>query len=102
MKAVVIPIDGSFEEIESTYENIREAIGGYLEIAPTPGSPFVMLCNEHGKLDGLPFNFIANQLANRYRDWEDPLMGNVVLVGLPDREGENTEYSLEDLYKLVR
>jgi hypothetical protein len=100
MKAVVIRVDGEIEEIDGTYENIREAIGGYLEIAPTPGAPFVMFCNEHGKLDGLPFNFIADQLANRYRTWEDPLMGDVVLVGPPDREGENTEYSVDDLLEL--
>lgn len=100
MKAVVIPVAGEIHEIDGTYENIKQAIDGWLEIAPTPGSPFVMFCNEHGKLDRLPFNARADALANRYRDWEDPLMGNVVLVGPPDREGENTEYSLDDFLEL--
>jgi hypothetical protein len=60
-----------------------------------------MLCNEEGKLNRLPFNPSANHLANRYRDWNDPLVGDVVLVGPPDREGENTEYTLDDLKEAI-
>jgi hypothetical protein len=101
MKAVVMRVDGSVSEFDQSYETIKENVGGWLEIAPTPGSPFVMFCNEHGKLDGLPFNPRANRLANRYRDWEDPLMGDVVLVGLPDNEGENTEFTILDFEEVM-
>jgi Domain of unknown function (DUF3846) len=97
MKAVAIRIDGTVEEFDQTYETIKERVGGWLEIAPTPGSPFVMFCDEEGKLKGLPVNVRANALANQYRDWEDPICGPVVLVGLPDGEGENTEFTLAEL-----
>jgi hypothetical protein len=102
MKAVRITVEGSVSEIDGEYESIKAAIDGWLEIAPTPGSPFVMLCDEEGKLKGKPFNERANTLADRFRDWEDPLVGDVVLVGLPDREGENTDFTLDDFLELDR
>jgi len=101
VKAVSIRADGSVEEFDQSYETIKERVGGWLEIAPTPGSPFVMFCDEEGKLKNRPFNLTANTLANQYRNWEDPLCGDVVLVGLPDDEGENTEFSLADWERIA-
>jgi Domain of unknown function (DUF3846) len=102
MRAVVIRVDGSVAEIESSYESIRETLGGWMEIAPTPGAPFVMLCDEEGKLRGKPFNASANALANQYRTWEDPLVGDIVLTGPVDSGGDHTEFTLADLQKAVR
>jgi len=102
MKAVAIRVDGKMEEIEASYESIKSALGGWLEIAPTPGAPFVMLCDEEGKLKGKRLNAVATTLANDYRDWDDPIVGDVVLTGLPDREGDHTEYTLEDFAELLK
>lgn len=99
--AVVILTDGTASEIDGDYESLKAALdGGWLEIAPTPGSPFMMFCDEEGKLKGLPFNERANTLANRYRSWEDPLAGNVVIVGPVDGDGEHGPFSLNDLVEV--
>lgn len=97
MKAVLIRTDGTAEEIGGDYESLRSAVNGWLEIAPTPGSPFVMFCDEEGKIKGRGFNRRANDLANRYRSWDDPLVGDVVIAGPIDGAGENTEFTLVEL-----
>ena len=101
MKAIAIYPSGRYDVIDGGYESIHAALGGYLEIAPTPGAPFVMYVNEHGKLNGLPFNLAANELANRYRSWRDPLVGPAVLVGLPDNNGNDTEFTLGDFARVL-
>lgn len=84
-RAVAIYHNGhEIREVEADLATLQEVVGGYIEIAPTPGAPFVMLVNEEGKLHGLPLNVLANELADQYRDWNDPIVGNVVLVGPPD------------------
>jgi hypothetical protein len=102
MKAVVLPVEGEPHEIEvASWETLGEAVGGWIEIAPTPGSPFVMYVNEEGKISGLPFNTRADRLANRYRDWRDPLVGPAVLVGPPTPAGDDTEFTLSDFEGLM-
>ena len=100
--AVLIRTDSTVREIDGDYDSIRSALDGWLEIAPTPGSPFVMYCDEEGKIKGKPVNVRANTLANRYRDWNDPIAGDVVLVGPPTREGEDTSFTLAELLDAER
>jgi hypothetical protein len=100
MKAVRIRVDGTVDEIDGGYESLSNAVDGWLEIAPTPGSPFVMFCDEEGKIKRKPFNPRANLIADRYRNWNDPLVGDVVLVGPTDRNGDNTEFTLADFNKI--
>lgn len=96
MKAVLIRTDGTVEEIENSYDAIRAAVNGWLEAVPLDGADFVMLCDEEGKVYGREFNSRANDLANRYRSWDDPLVGDVAVVRR-DGEGEWTEFTLADL-----
>lgn len=100
-RAVVLHVDGTFEEIEQSLPALQQAVGGYIEIAPTPGAPFVMFCNEEGKIQGLPFNPRANLIANLYRDWEDPIVGDVVLVGPVNERGDNESLTLDDLRAIL-
>jgi len=97
MKAVVIPVQGEPQEVEvEDWRDLGKLVGGWIEIAPTPGSPFTMYVNEEGKINGLPFNPRADRLANRYRTWEDPLVGPAVLVGPPTDAGDDTAFTLDD------
>ena len=97
MKAVLLPVEGDPTEVEvEDWRDLGKLVGGWIEIAPTPGSPFTMYVNEEGKINGLPFNARANRLANRYRTWDDPLAGDAVLVGPPTGEGEDTEFTMHD------
>lgn len=98
MTAVVIPADGMPpREVEvEDWRDLGKAVGGWIEIAPTPGAPFTMYVNEEGKINGLPFNARANRLANRYRTWEDPLVGDAVICGPADEDGNDTPFTLDD------
>lgn len=42
-------------EIENTLEALQEAVGGYIE-ADTIFEDLVIVCNEEGRINGLPYN----------------------------------------------
>ncbi|MBQ6846811.1 MAG: DUF3846 domain-containing protein [Oscillospiraceae bacterium] len=42
-------------EIENTLESLQELVGGYIE-AVTVASDMAIICNEEGRLLGLPYN----------------------------------------------
>lgn len=42
--------------IDNTLEAMQEVVGGYIEVIQIGISPFVIVCNEEGKLLGLPEN----------------------------------------------
>lgn len=56
---LVRPANGkSFE-----YEELTKAVGGYIEILNCPGSgDAIMVINEEGKLNGLPYNELATKV----------------------------------------
>lgn len=102
MKAVLLPVEGDPSEIDvADWTDIRKAIGGWLEIAPTPGAPFTMYVDEEGKMRGRTYNPRADRLANRYRNWKDPLVGDVVLVGRINRAGDDTPFTMFDYEGLM-
>lgn len=56
--------------IES-FEKMREFVGGYVESVHIALN-IMMICNEEGKLDGLPQNFIMGT---------DTIVGDVLFIG---------------------
>lgn len=101
---IVIKTDGAMTDPKSLtgppeLADLQSAVGGYLELVPYFDSiehnglvaRCVVFCNEHGKLDGLPFNGAATRAWDaaltrngQYR-YGDLLVGDVaVLFG--DRE----------------
>ena len=66
---------GHFAEIDNTLEAMQEIVGGYIETITFPG--FVIVCNEEGKIRGLPENF---KLPN------DTVVGTVIVCGTDDDE----------------
>lgn len=65
---------------EFSAEELRGLVGGYLEAVPIPTikDTDMMLCNEDGRLLGLPLNEIATQVARQ------EILGNVFIVGRAD------------------
>lgn len=56
---VVVPKDGK----KFTLEEMQKIVGGYIEVVRPPGQMgAVMVCNEDGKLEGLPANSLASQM----------------------------------------
>tara|TARA_R100000234_G_scaffold118715_1_gene99767 strand:- start:2253 stop:2522 length:270 start_codon:yes stop_codon:yes gene_type:complete len=87
--ALIIRTDGSTEEINNpTLEQLQEAVGGYIEYVPirkikNSKMANYMYCNGEGKLIGLEYN----ALATRFIDFDDVIVGNVVIMF----EGEDEE-----------
>ena len=46
------------KEIKETLENLQEIVGGYIECIDFGFSNILLVCNEEGKLLGLPANFV--------------------------------------------
>jgi hypothetical protein len=98
-QALVIKTTGEIEVVSFTtkteYEVIKKAVGGYLEIirlSPT----MTMWTNEEGKLDGLPVNHRATALWTYYFGATDIIVGNVILTGGTDTDGNCLGLSLAD------
>jgi len=82
MKVCVIRTGGliSIEELSNDDQHqlseIQNIIGGYMEPLFFPGERLLLLVNEEGKLQGLPYN--CSVLNN---DVLIQLVGNIILVG---------------------
>jgi hypothetical protein len=82
---VVTPTSSSIVDApdnpEVRFHWLGSQVAGYLEAVT--GSDWVAYLNEEGKLNGLPFNHRATQLATIFgwRGGGDVLVGNVVFFG---------------------
>lgn len=59
-------------EIENDLKPLQEAVGGYIECVTLPNR-MCIICNEEGRLMGLPFNTIFAGI---------PLVGTFLIVGV--------------------
>ena len=73
MRAIVKRVgeQAKVEEIKNELETMQELVGGYIE-AVSAGQGICLVCNEEGKLNGLPPNFPIGH---------DVIVGNAVFVG---------------------
>lgn len=67
---------GHVTNISPTLENLQKTVGGYIE--PVSFDGWVILCNENGKNEGLPYNM---RLGN-----VDVLVGTIVVLGTEGEE----------------
>lgn len=58
MKVIIKKVGKAPEivEIENTLEAMQKVVGGYIELVPVR-TGCVMICNEEGRMTGLPYNF---------------------------------------------
>jgi len=70
------------------YAQLRDAVGGLIQ--PVDLKPDLTLwCNEEGKLiNGMEVNVIGTHLYEKSYAMTDVIMGNIVLTGGTDDEGE--------------
>jgi hypothetical protein len=67
---------GHMTNISTRLENLQKLVGGYIEaVTLKPG--LVILCNEEGKVRGLPFNMTIQG---------EPLVGDIVVIGTEGEE----------------
>lgn len=70
--------------ISNNLKNLQKHVEGYIEVVPM-GDGVVMICNEEGKLMGLPINFAYGL---------DLIVGNVIFCGA-NEEGEFTNIPID-------
>ena len=66
-------------ELEDSLASMQRAVGGLIQAVYEPGGrDAALICNEEGKLLGLPANQLATDMAAVYND---VLVGNAILMG---------------------
>lgn len=78
---------------------LQEAVGGFIESAPTRARELTLYCNEEGKIHKLAKNQLATELL--FESAFDYIAGDAVVVGAPDGEGYDTTIP-EALERLIR
>lgn len=63
-------------EIENELSALQEAVGGYIQAVPV-AEGICVICNEEGKLLGLPYNMHLGK---------DILVGTILIVGVSGEE----------------
>lgn len=103
--AVVIPAEGEPYVIEIPEDGAaalavyQKVVGGWIELVPNPHDVTVY-CNEEGKIQGLYPNSRATELFGAWLQRWDIIAGNVIVVGPPDEEGNDTDLNAD--YWLAR
>lgn len=67
---------GHVTNISCTLKNLQRIVGGPIECVPLDGHA-VIICNEEGKLRGLPRNFLMGKVP-----FIDMIVGEVAVVGV--------------------
>ena len=83
------------EAMPISYEDLVSCVGGYIEGVYLDGA--TAWVNEEGKLQDLPKNYVATDLAHAHNaiHTDDWIAGNMIIVGNSDDEGEMTSLTNE-------
>lgn len=114
-KVIVITVDGQMNTIDSSYDNLSESIQGHIEyvclstkIGKQGGIKYDkklpdlhVYLNEEGKIMNLPANPFATALWQKYYKNSDTIVGNIIITGGTDEEGESTD-TTEEQIKFVK
>lgn len=66
---------GHVTNISDSLKNLQKIVGGPIEIVSLPFPHTVLICNEEGKLRGLPTNFLCGILL------KDFIVGDAIICG---------------------
>ena len=71
-------------ELEDSLASMQRAVGGLIQAVYEPGGrDAALICNEEGKLLGLPVNQAATDMAAIYND---VIVGNAILIGTTEED----------------
>jgi len=73
---------------------LQKAVGGYIEAVEVTEDGHTLYLNDEGKMNGLPVNETATRMTRGILSPFDLIMGDAVLVGPVDDEGESTTVDL--------
>ena len=104
-KALIVKTDGTHEvkefKVGESYDTIREGVGGWIECVELTKLNADMWVNEEGKLNGLGYNFFGTILWELQYGLTDIIVGDIVLTGSVDDEGNTLGLSEETLQKFL-
>ena len=97
MKALVIePGKAPHEkDIDSSLEGLQAEVGGYIEALYPYADPIAIVCNEEGKLNGLPLN---RGIYDEDGDLCDIIAGTFLVVGLGEEDFDSLDDTLMQKY----
>ncbi|NYD68704.1 DUF3846 domain-containing protein [Agromyces atrinae] len=100
VKGIHVPVDPSEPLEVCDFANLaayQAAVEGWIEPVDIPDLGITIYVNEEGRLRHLPFNSLASFLwrYNVPQSRQAMLVGNAVIVGMPDEDGDNTDVSDE-------
>ena len=89
-KAVIISTEGHKSVVEfefgKSYQLLSDAVGGMIECVGLKDAD--LWCNENGIAEGLDLNMIASAIYSDAFGAGNPILGNVIITGSVDAEGE--------------
>jgi hypothetical protein len=89
-KAVIITTEGKKSVVDfdfgNSYQILSDAVGGMIECVGLKDAD--VWCNENGIAEGLPLNMIASAIYSDAFNASNPILGNVIITGSCDAEGE--------------
>lgn len=89
-KAVIISTEGQKSVVEfefrKSYQLLSDAVGGMIECVGLKDAD--VWCNENGIAEGLPLNMIASAIYSDAFNSSNAILGNVIITGSCDDEGE--------------
>ena len=89
-KAVIITTEGKKSLVEfdfgNSYQILSDAVGGMIECVGLKDAD--VWCNENGIAEGLFLNMIASAIYSDAFNASNPILGNVIITGSCDAEGE--------------
>lgn len=96
VKGIHVPVDPSEPLEVCDFANLaayQAAVEGWIEPVDIPDLGITIYVNEEGRLRHLPFNSRASFLwwYNVPQARQAMLVGNAVIVGMPDKNGDNTD-----------
>ena len=89
-KAVIISTEGHKSVVEfefcKSYQILSDAVGGMIECGGLKDAD--LWCNENGISEGLDLNMFASAIYSDAFGAGNPILGNVIITGSVDAEGE--------------
>lgn len=104
-KAVVMGTDESVTVVDldgpdGTLKVLQTAVDGWVQVVDLTSTMSIWV-NEEGKLNGLPHNKIATDIFQRRFGAVDVMVGNAVLTGGTDSDGETLGLTDEQVAVII-
>lgn len=105
-KAVVIGFDESIGVLdldapEGSLKVLQDAVDGWVQVVDLAPKLSIWV-NEEGKMNGLPYNGKATAIYQERFGMVDIIVGNAVLTGGTDEEGETIGLTDEQVARIQR